>query len=374
MKLYNYIFILILIFLPYSVLAETVVRTGNAISVEKSQSIKGDYYVSVGPLGNTSMSGEVLGDMYALGGSVTVNGVVNEDLVILSGVSQIHATVKDDVRILSGEVVIANDIEGDLFVIASNLKVLSSAHIGGNIYFFGRSGIIEGKVDGAIHGTSQNLTINGSVGKDVDVNIHKQLTLGSQASIVGNVTYASNSTLVRAPEVTIEGDVQKRQLFVNNQNKDSQMVINLVPFLITLFTSLTLYLLFSRNLLNLLKRTDNHHITKTLIGFAVIIFMPLAAIFLILTVLGFLVGLMTAGLAAILLATGYALSSIVSGAYLAKFFTGKIQVTLLWLFVGTAVLQLIIILPIIGPALILLITAFSVGIIVTRLYQLLSNK
>ncbi len=357
--------------MPLTGQAETVVRTGDAISVEKEQAVAGDYYVSVGLLGQTSMSGKVAGDMYALGGSVTVNGDIDQDLTLLSAVSQIHAKVKDDVRILSGEVLVADDIGGDLYVIAGSLKVLSSAHVKGNIYFFGGEGLIEGVVDGSVYGTNSRLRIDGPIAGSIDVKTNNQLTLGSRASIGGDISYVSDRDLIRAQESVVEGRIGDRSAR-DVENKASLKFV-VLKFLIVLFASLTLYLLFRRKLADLFVLEQEHYVITALIGIAVIVLAPLASFVLLVSVLGSLLGLILGGLTIMLLVVGYVISGILAGSYMAKFFTGRHKLTLTWLLIGTAMLQILSLVPVFGWLVVVLVIAYSVGLLTIKLYQLLTS-
>ena len=77
--------LILALFIPFGANAETVLRIGDDISVDADQVVNGDYYVSVGPFGNTSMSGSVAEDMYAFGGTVTTNGSIGRDLTVVGG-------------------------------------------------------------------------------------------------------------------------------------------------------------------------------------------------------------------------------------------------------------------------------------------------
>ena len=369
MKYFIAIFVSVL-FVPFFAHAETVLRVGDAITVDENQVVNGDYYVSVGPFGNTSMSGTIEGDMYALGGSVNANGSITEDLTIISGVSQIHASVTDDVRIVSGEVTIAEYVGGDLVVIAGSLKVLSTATIGGNIFFFGGEGVIDGTVGGSIFGTSKRLRVDGPVGQDINVTAISGLTLGSRASIEGDVSYTSLQSLVRSPDAVVEGEVNIRAY--EKKNTRDEMRDILIPIFITLFATLSLYLLFRDELIKLVRRVDSSYGTSALIGIAAILLGPVVSLLLIVTVLGLFVGLMSFAVVLLLYVVGFALTSVVCGAILSKFFTKRLSVSLLWILIGTLTIHAIGFIPIIGPLTVFALFSVTVGGISTSLYKLLS--
>jgi hypothetical protein len=355
---------------PLGVQAETVLRIGENISVEADQVVDGDYYVSVGPLGNTSMSGSVSQDMYAFGGSVTANGSVGNDLTIVSGVSQLHATVTDDVRIVSGEVTLAEHVGGDLFVIGGVLKMLSSASVDGDVIFFGGEGDISGKVGGSILGTSDTLRIDAEVGKNVDVKAASQLTLGERASIAGSVRYASLHPLVRAQNAVVEGEVVRNEYKTTTKQTDVRDA--LIPIFISLFAALSLYLLFRKELQVLAELVYKSPFKSGLFGLSVLIAGPVVSLLLIATVLGLIIGV--AGVALVFLAyvLGFALSGVVLGAYLNKLLFRKLSVSLATVILGTVVLHALLFIPIIGFGLFILAFMLTVGGLAMSAYKLLS--
>ena len=174
-------FVLVTLFFPVVGQAATVLL-GDKISIEADEVIEDDYYVSVGTLGSTVMSGTIEGDMYTIAGSVTTNGVIKGDFGALAGLSYMHASVTDDVRIVAAEVVIDDYVGGDVFVMAGKLKILSTAQIEGDVIFYGLEGEISGAVGGSVYGTTDTLRIDTKVAGDVAVS-YTHLTLPTIYSV-----------------------------------------------------------------------------------------------------------------------------------------------------------------------------------------------
>lgn len=364
--------LLVLVFLmsPAFIQAETVLRTGSDISVEADQIVKGDYYVSVGPVGKTVMSGKVVGDMYAAGASVIVNGEIGSDLAVFAGSSQIHASVTDDVRIVAGEVTIAEDVGGDVFVIASSLSILSTAHIAGDVFFFGGTLSLEGDVDGSLFGKAQSVNIDSRVGKDIDMTASASMVLGDSAVVDGSVRYTSFATLTRGQGAIISGSVQKTEYASVTSREQARSA--LIPIFITLFATLSLYLLAKKKLELIVVSVENSFARNFLIGGGVLLLGPIAAILLMVTVLGLFVGMMTFAVVMLLYVLGIALSSVVFGAFVAKIFTKKLKVSLLSILVGTIALQALLLIPVAGPLTLFVVFAVTVGAITGRMYQSIS--
>ncbi|MFT7507271.1 MAG: hypothetical protein ACI92I_000414 [Acidimicrobiales bacterium] len=367
MKYFTLLTFLILFIFPVVTSAETVLRTGSDISVESDQVVEGDYYVSVGPFGRTTMSGQVAEDMYAFGAEVIVNGEIGNDVTILSGSSQIHASVTDDVRIVAVEATIAEEVGGDVFVLAGSLSILSSAKIAGDVFFFGGNLTVEGDVAGSVRGSAEKVRIDSGVGGDVDISAPAGITLGDRASISGSVLYTSFVPLSRGQRSIVEGEVVRNE-YASIPAKEKARDV-LIPIFITLFATLSLYLLFKRELQSVVESVEERFSKNFLVGVMFVLLGPLVSILLMITVLGLLVGLLALSFVLMLYVAGVALSGVVLGAFIMRIFTKKLRVTLPAILLGAVGIQSIILVPVIGPVAVFSIFAVTVGAIVQRLYR-----
>jgi cytoskeletal protein CcmA (bactofilin family) len=318
------------------------------------------------------MSGTVKGDMYALGGTVTTNGTVENDLTVVGGSVQVIAPVNDDVRVLGGEVTIGSYIKGDVFVIGGVLHVLSTATIDGDIIFFGGEADINGTVGGSVLGTSKQLRIDGEVKGDVDVTTASTLTLGDKANIAGFVNYASVSPIVRAQNAVVAKEVTQRASVTATESEENKTRAALVPIFITLFATLSLFLLFKKELQNLVVHTQRKAGKSFLLGLSVLVLGPIVALILAVTVLGVLLGVISFALVLLAYALGYVLTGVVFGAYLAQWFTKSATVSLPWILVGSLSLQILLMVPVVGVLTVFTLFAITVGGLVVGTYSLLS--
>ncbi len=352
--------------------AETVLRTGENISVDVEQTVDGDYYVGVGTLGNTTMSGTVKGDMYALGGTVTTNGTVQNDLTAVAGSVQVLAPVQDDVRVVGGEVTIANHVSGDVFVLGGVLKVLSTATVDGDIIFFGGEADINGNVGGSILGTSKKIRIDAEVKGSVDVTTATALTLGDKANISGYVHYTSISPIVRAQNATVGKEVTQSAYATSPESSQNKLRTALIPIFITLFATLSLFLLFKKELQNFVMHTQESTGKSFLLGLGLVILGPIVALILTITVLGMLLGVLSFALIVLGYVLGYVLTGVVFGAYLAKWFTKEATVSLPWILLGSIALQVLLLVPVLGILAVGILFIITVGGLVVGSYSLLS--
>ena len=368
MKYTACIALFLVLFVPFFVQAETVLRIGETVSVDADQSVGGDYYVSVGPFGDTSMSGTVGGDMYAFGGAVTVNGPIGADLTVVGGSSQVHATVTDDVRIIAGEVTIGEHVGGDLFVIGGTLQLLSSGSVGGDVIFFGGEAELNGTIEGSVLGTSEKIRVDGAVKGDVDIKTATSLTLGDRAHVTGTVRYNSLQDLVRSPNAIVDGSVIAGT-YADTPTEHTLKDL-LVPAFIMLFAVLSLYLLFRKEVQALAQTTLQSPLRSVLAGLGVCILGPVVSVLLLVTILGLLLGLI--GIFAILAFyfIAMALMGVVAGAYIQKTFINKSkEVSLIFVVIGTICVEAMLFIPIFGPVLVFCLFILTLGSVMIHTYR-----
>lgn len=350
-------------------LAETVLRTGSDISVASDQVIEGNYYVSA-YFGQTNMSGQVGGDMIAAGGMININGEVKQDLHILGGTVHVHGVVGEDLRIIGGEVTIGDVVTGDLFVIANSLLVLPSAEIGGDVFFFGSTAEIQGAIEGSLYGSADKMHVNAAVARDVDVRSFSRLSLGERASIGGSLRYTSMAGVERDSNARIEGEVVQNKVPAPTQRELLRVV--LIPFLIILFSTLSLYLIFKRESEKLIVHITHSIPVSGFVGLGVLVLGPIIAGLLIATVLGSLIGVLLFFLVILLLIASVAFAPIFAGSLLARLVVKQPAVSLLWILAGSITMYTMLLVPVVGIIIYIALVLLTLGGLVIALYKSIS--
>ncbi len=363
--------------LPGLVQAETVLRTGSDITVSTDQIINDDYYVSVGFQGATDMSGQVAGDMLVLAGSAIVNGSIGEDLMALGGSLQMHGSTTDDLRVVAWDTVISESVGGDVIVLGSSLKILPTATIGGNVYFFGIDAKIDGAVAGSVYGTAERVQINGTVGKDIDLQAAAGLTLGDKAVVGGSVTYEGVVPLARSQGAVIEGEVTEYVDANEVEPREAARAI-LTPLFVMLFAALSLFLLFKRGLQRLVEKIEESVWVASGLGVAALFAGPIAATLLLFTVLGFILGLALFGMFLTLYSLAIALSGVVVGAFVSKYLRGRLEVTLTTVVGGTVLVHLLLgilsIIPLLSVLTVAAIFLVTLGGLTRSVYHVVHTR
>lgn len=346
--------------------AEVIVRTGESVSIGADQTVSGNFY---GVGGTVAISGTVDGDAFVAGGTITLNGSVAEDTLIIGGTVGIHGEVGDDVRIIAGDVTIADAVAGNVVVVGARTKILSSAEIAGDVLVFGGTVVIEGSVGGDVLGNAESIRIDGPVAGGVDVTT-RQLTLGERAAIEGDLQYVSIREFERAAGATVVGSVVRNDA-PRAQAAPRDFRTMLIPLFVSLFATLSLYLLFRRPLERFAVTTVHSIGLSTLVGFATVILAPLVISILLVSILGLFVGLMALFLFLLGFVVTLSLMSAVCGGLLSYYVTKKAQVNVLWITIGAVTIQAMLIIPIVGPVAVLLLLFATLGGAVHQLFTAL---
>lgn len=351
--------------LPAIAFAETVVRTGNSVSISVSQTVENDFYAAAG---SVTHSGEVKEDMYVVAGSVTINGPIGTDLTAVGGTVQVNAPIGDDVRVVGGEVVISEDVSGDVFVFGGLLKILSSASIEGNVYFYGGEAEIEGDVEGAVMGRAESFNISGSVGA-LDVSA-VSVILGDKANVRGDLRYASVRELQRATGAVVEGQILKGEVAVKEDRGNASLVF----VLSWVFSILCVFLVFRSRFGELLGDIKNDTVRVGLIGLATLFIVPILSFILLATVLGAWLGVLALLITIILFILSFIILPIILGGWIMSYFTKTKRIDLLGLVLGVFALIFLSYLPVVGGMIIFVGYILVLGTIVNRVYSELRNS
>lgn len=359
------ILIFVLLLLPASTQAETVLRISESLSLDSAQTVNGDYYGATGLAGPISLSGKIEGDALLAGSSITTNGEITGDLFALSTSAQLHAPVNDDVRIVAGEVTLADYVGGDVFVVGGMLKVLSTAEIAGSVFFYGGEAEINGTVGGSIFGTSQNLRIDGPVGGSVDVEVSNSLVIGGKADISGDIKYTSSKELLRAQDAVVVGDIVKQ----TRTHEAVSLSGLLLPMLMLAFLTLILFVVLRNHLPGFVNYSLKSFTKNGLLGLAAILSTPLLVGLLLVTVIGSLVGVLLLLAMLSLCLFSFALVPIFLGKLINQHLFKTNGLTLLSTILGIIALEVTFMIPFIGPAAVFALLSIVLGSILMKIYR-----
>ncbi len=348
--------------------AETVVRTGEVISIANDQRVEGNFYA----LGSTvSISGTVAGDVVAAAGTVSINAPVEHDVLVLGGTVGVNASVTEDVRIVGGDVTIAEHVAGSVFVVGGRVSILSTATVDGDVLLVSGEAVIEGTVKGDVLGVAERMRVDGSIGA-LDMKV-VGLTLGDRAVVSGDVQYTSQTDIVRAPGAQVTGTITKNDV-VADESTESPYRSAAMAFLVSLFASLSLYLVFKRPLSLYARQATDNIAREGFVGFGILVAIPVAILILMVSVLGLFLGLSLLAIFLMTMVLALPLMNVVLGALIGRTFQNTHEINSLLITLGAVAVQMMLFVPVIGPILLFILFLVTIGGMATGFYTLLKSS
>lgn len=339
--------------------ASSVIRSGETVSITDDQTIEADFYSAASKI---HISGEIGEDLVATGGQVTINGSVAEDAFLIAGRVDIHGTIGDDLRIVAGEVTIAGPVMGDVLVIGGSVHILSTASISGDLILYGGDVVIDGSVGGDVLGSVGSLRIDSAVAGTVDITVG-QFVLGDRASVSGDVRYISNELIVQAPGAVVSGTLLRNDPIIPTM--DSNIHLTLIPILILLFSVLVWHLISRHTLRPIVSKTLTKSFKPLAYGLLTLVFMPFVIVILFASMLGTLLsGVFLFGYMLLVLLSIIALPAVLGQLLSLAFGQSTPHPTLLTIIVGVTGVALLLLLPIVGPAVLFGLMVIIIGAMV----------
>ena len=165
-------------------------------NVRISRAIYEDVYVFGGTI---YIDAPVYGDIWCAGGTVTISDTVSGDLVVAGGNINLRGVVLDDVRAAGGDLGITGRIGGDLLVTGGTVLLESEAVVDGSFYSSGGNITLNGHVRQKFKAAAGTTVLNGTIDNGVEINcgnVHLNGTIGGTSVLVaGRITVGDDAVL-----------------------------------------------------------------------------------------------------------------------------------------------------------------------------------
>ncbi len=348
-------------------------KWGN-ITLDKEEKVKNLYTV-----GNMiSIDGDIEKSLYAGGNVITVNGNVEGNIFAGGNTMVIRGNVGDSVHAGGSNILIESKVEEDLFLGGGNITISKSASVGGDLIIGGGTVNIEGPVAGNVLLGGGQIIINSKIGGQVKAKVN-ELKLGPQAEIAKNLIYSSPEEASMDEGAKILGEVDFKKLEVKKSSafKSRGMLFGiltlgfLIKILMGIAVGLVLVYIFRNMTERAIKESLAHFWANLGRGFATLILTPVAAIIILITVIGaWLAGLI--GLAYILIVfLSLALANIALGSWLIKVVKKRDKYLVNWqaVVLGVVALRIIVLIPFVGWLVGLIFMLIGLGTLYRMIYQ-----
>jgi len=286
-------------------------------------------------------------DIYCFGDTVNISGTILGDAVIFARQANIDGTVR-----------------GSLLVFAETIRI--SGNSAGSVRGAANSFSFNGSTSGDLMVAADRLNINGSVQRDIYAAVGN-LFLGPETVVGGNVNYYSTDEAALHEEAIIGGTLERTVPREHETAAPARSIWSFVrPILSLLLVTALIVLLFpniSRGTINTIKEQPSLSLG---IGALIVFTTPLAAILLLLTVIGAPLSILSILTYAVLLY----LTRIFAGYFLGRLAFDRMGKELhpLWVaLIGVLVLSLLVKIPYIGWFIHLVAVIFAAGALLLHL-------
>ena len=179
---------LVTVFTAAPVLAADI-RGGETVTVASGEVVDDDLYVAGT---NIIIDGTVNGDIFGVGTTIIINGNVNGGVSLAGQTVTVNGEIARGARLAGATINVNGNIDGDLLVGGNTINIASTARIGGDFLFGAATVRIDGPVEGYIKGGGGEVTFTNGVQGDIELKVDN-LTIASTADIQGNLTYFSEN-------------------------------------------------------------------------------------------------------------------------------------------------------------------------------------
>src|SRR5665648_637009 len=263
--------ILLMTFTTVAVLAFDV-RRGDIVTVASEEVIDSDLYVAGGTI---IIDGTINGDLIAAGKIIRVNGPVNGSIIAIGGTVDINGEVTHAVRVIGETLNISGTIGRDLLLAGDKVSLASTAEIGSDLLLGAGTALIDGLIKGDINSGVESLTI------------------ASTASIQGKLTYISENEANIQSGAQIMGPITHQLPDIKERLTPAGLWGKVIGFLMALVLGIIIILLAPRRVKAVTESIRTRPWASLGWGAIILIFTPIAALIVCITIIGLPLGLIT---------------------------------------------------------------------------------
>lgn len=358
-------------------------KAGNNIHItEKSE---GDIYIAGGKV---SVDAPIDGDALIAGGTILINDTIYEDLIAAGGNLYVNGFIMDDIRIAGGDVTISGNVGDDLIVMGGSILVTAGVVVMGDLVINGGEVEIMGTVKGKVIMNGGELVLGGKVYGSVEIKAGRlvvdgvikgkstlsadRIVLRDDAEFYDDVEYWQKGGKVDFSAAMIQGSAVFNEDLEMKYRGDWKrlglgifvfwMILTLSAFLVVL----GLNLLFNKRMIRAGEIFQEKGLASLGVGLLYCIAAPMAVVMLMITVIGFPLGMFLAFFYTFTLL----FCNAISGVVFANWMNTKLKknwgkgVVILVAFGLVVILRLFIFVPIIGIVLNIAVVLAAFGAII----------
>jgi hypothetical protein len=262
-----------------------------------------DNYYAAG--NRVEITGPMAADVIVAGRQVDISQRVAGDILAAGWRVALTGPADDDVRIAAAEVVVNTTVAGDLTVAGGDVAIGPLTRVSGRSWITGSTVRINGIIERDLNIAGATVEIAGEIRKPLHVVAEKLEVLGS-ARILAPLTYRGSTEARIAEGAIVNGPITYDQIPKNEARRArSFTAISSVLFFIHLVLAGILVVMFLPQVETSVVSTLRAQPGRSLLaGFVMLVTIPVAALLLVISVLGLPIGLAMGALYALALFGG----------------------------------------------------------------------
>jgi cytoskeletal protein CcmA (bactofilin family) len=296
-------------------LAAAAVHPAAVDGVEHS--VGSDYFAAGRAI---SLTGAVDGDAFAAGERVAVDGSVAGDAFLAGAQVEVRGPVGQSLYAAGAVVVASGSVRRNARLVGGTVEVTPGAHFGGSLSMAGKTLSFAGAADGYLQMAGRDAAVNGQVSGDLEVSAER-IEIGPGARIAGKLRYRSAREPVIAAGAEIGAGLERLPgpLHAWSWGDGARRALHGVGRGVWLGGSFVLGALLLLLAPGALGETSKVALSEWPlclgIGFGVIVAVPVAAVLLIVTLIGIPLALLVLALYVAVLLLGHVVAAIAVGDY-----------------------------------------------------------
>jgi cytoskeletal protein CcmA (bactofilin family) len=244
-------------------------------------------------------------DVLVAGREIEISQPITGDILAAGRRVELAARAEDDVRMAGSEVIVNGPVLGDVTIAGGSVSLGRNAHIEGRSWITGRVVHIDGVLDRELNVAAAQVIIAGELRKPVRI-VAENLDVRPGARLLAPVTYRGANQATVAKDATVAGPITFTRIDAREAQRARQVPgASTFLFVVHLFLAGLLVIVFMpRAERPIVETLRNQPHESLLVGFILLVTVPIAALLLIVTVLGLPIGLMLAATYAVALFAG----------------------------------------------------------------------
>jgi hypothetical protein len=345
-------------------------RAGDTVTISSGEVVEGDLYLAGG---NIIINGTVNGDIFGVGQSLTINGAVNGGVTFAGQTMTLNGEISHGARLAGASITFNGVIGRDLVIASGEVTISRQSRVSGDLILAVGAAQVEGYVNGSIRGGASSANIADGVGGDVELEVDR-LTITSTADIKGNLTYTSENEADIQSGARVAGTTAHKLPEVKKPARaflpvlaGAVVIWKVLGFLMILVIGIIIILIAARRT-TLMANSIQSNPWQSLGWGALLLFVtPIAAVIVMITVIGLPVGLISLALYGIAVYLSQIPVALLIGRLVIRQNRELESKTLMIgaLALGLFILLLLRLIPFIGWLVALLTVVFGLGTLVT---------